>query len=86
MSLTIAEESKRIAKQAFELVAAGDYQSMDQYIAADYIGECHIRIILKAGHYIDNELGGRRSERNNSKADYELRNMKLLCNKGRSVY
>ena len=33
----ITEESKRIVTKAFEVVAAGDYEGMEQYIATDYI-------------------------------------------------
>ena len=36
----ITEDNKSIASKAFEVVAAGDYESMELYIAADYKRHC----------------------------------------------
>ena len=35
-----AQKNKEIAAKAFEIVAAGDYNGMDQYIAQDYMRHC----------------------------------------------
>lgn len=40
MLSTVTEESRRVATKAFEVVAAGDYDAMNLYIANDYKRHC----------------------------------------------
>ena len=36
----IAQQNKEIVKKSFEVVANGDYEEMNKYIAADYVRHC----------------------------------------------